>query len=199
MPTELFHFRIFPRIERRLAVGSMHTSYWEEPASNLGPNTNYPGRVLDRFSVPNMVMWWPTCSYNTCTRGRRASFLILLMMGAWRPKHVEWLCRNKTCTVLHQVGGFFDLYYDGARLFGRPACSPVTMPTELLSFRIFPRFERRFAVGSMHTSYWEEPASNLGPDTNYPGRVHKRIFFPSIHILGYIPISAYDHLFPHTS
>ena len=33
-------------------------------------------------------------------------------MGAWRPKHVEWLCRNKTCTVLHQVGVSFDLYYD---------------------------------------------------------------------------------------
>ena len=56
--------------------------------------------------VPNMVMWWPTCNYNTCSRGRRASFLILLMMGAWRLKHVEWLCRNKTCTVLHQVGCF---------------------------------------------------------------------------------------------
>ena len=25
-----------------------------------------------------------------------------------RPKHVEWLCRNKTCTVLHQVGISFD-------------------------------------------------------------------------------------------
>ena len=32
-------------------------------------------------------------------------------MGAWRPKHVEWLCRNKTCTVLHQVGVSFDLLY----------------------------------------------------------------------------------------
>ena len=38
-----------------------------------------------------------------CT-GRGAIFLILLMIGAWCPKHVEWLCRNKTCTVLHQVG-----------------------------------------------------------------------------------------------
>ena len=57
-------------------------------------------------------MWWPTCNYNTCTRGRRASFLILLMMGAWRPKHVEWLCRNKTCTLLHQVGILFDLKGD---------------------------------------------------------------------------------------
>ena len=54
-------------------------------------------------------MWWPTCNCNTCTRGRRASFLILLMMDAWRPKHVEWLCRNKTCIVLHQVGFFIWL------------------------------------------------------------------------------------------
>ena len=29
-----------------------------------------------------------------------------------RPKHVEWLCRNKTCTVLHQVGVSFDLYIE---------------------------------------------------------------------------------------
>jgi len=29
-------------------------------------------------------------------------------MGTWRPKHVERLCRNKTCTVLHQVGVLFD-------------------------------------------------------------------------------------------
>jgi len=36
-------------------------------------------------------------------------------MGAWRPKHVEWPCRNKTCTVLHQVGVSFDLYYDARK------------------------------------------------------------------------------------
>ena len=60
-------------------------------------------------------MWWPTCNYNTCTSGHRANFLILLMMGAWRPKHVERLCRNKTCTVLHQVGVLFDLYYDARK------------------------------------------------------------------------------------
>jgi len=76
--------------------------------------SKYPqiNATLCRFYiVPLMVMWWPTCNYNTCTRGRRASFFILLMMGAWRPKHVEWLCRNKTWTVLHQVGVLFDLYY----------------------------------------------------------------------------------------
>jgi len=32
--------------------------------------------------------------------------------GRLRPKHVERLCRNKICTVLHQVGVSFDLYYD---------------------------------------------------------------------------------------
>ena len=31
------------------------------------------------------------------------------------PKHVQWLCRNKTCTVLHQVGVSFDLYYDARK------------------------------------------------------------------------------------
>ena len=29
--------------------------------------------------------------------------------GRLRPKHVEWFCRNKTCTDLHQVGVSFDL------------------------------------------------------------------------------------------
>ena len=29
--------------------------------------------------------------------------------GRLRLKHVEWPCRNKTCTVLHQVGVSFDL------------------------------------------------------------------------------------------
>jgi len=35
--------------------------------------------------------------------------------GSLRPKHVEWLCRNKTCTVLHQVGVSFDLYCDAQK------------------------------------------------------------------------------------
>ena len=38
------------------------------------------------------------------------------MMGAWRPKHVEWVCRNKTCTVLHQVGVLFDQMKISCRL-----------------------------------------------------------------------------------
>ena len=35
--------------------------------------------------------------------------------GRLRPKHVEWPSRNKTCTVLHQVGVSFDLYYDARK------------------------------------------------------------------------------------
>ena len=40
-------------------------------------NTPDDGRLTPetcRVEVPNMVMWWPTCNYNTCTRGRRAIF-----------------------------------------------------------------------------------------------------------------------------
>ena len=38
-----------------------------------------------------------------------------LLIRRLRPKHVEWPCRNKTCTVLHQVGVSFDLYYDARK------------------------------------------------------------------------------------
>ena len=35
--------------------------------------------------------------------------------GRLRPKHVEWLCRSKICTVLHQAGVSLDLYYDARK------------------------------------------------------------------------------------
>ena len=35
--------------------------------------------------------------------------------GRLRPKHVHCSCRNKTCTVLHQVGVSFVLYYDARK------------------------------------------------------------------------------------
>jgi hypothetical protein len=35
--------------------------------------------------------------------------------GHLRPKHVEWPCRKKSCTVLHHVGVSFDLYYDARK------------------------------------------------------------------------------------
>ena len=37
--------------------------------------------------------------------------------GHLRPKHVELLCRNKTSTVLHQVGVSFDLRHFLQRFF----------------------------------------------------------------------------------
>ena len=60
------------------------------------------------------IIWWcdDLPATTTSVPGAAVSvFLILLMMGACRPKHVEWLCRNKTCTVLHQFGVLFDLYW----------------------------------------------------------------------------------------
>jgi len=46
----------------------------------------------------NYLYWWLPCQY-----------FILLMMGAWRPKHVEKVCGNKICILLHHVGVLFNL------------------------------------------------------------------------------------------
>ena len=43
-------------------------------------------------------------------------------------KHVEWLCRNKTCTVLHQVGVSFDLYYDARKHNIKIKCNSSLVP-----------------------------------------------------------------------
>ena len=76
-----------------------------------------------------------TYNDNTCTSGRCTSFKTP-DDGRLRPKHLEWLCRNKTWTVLHQVGVSFDLYYDARKLqiktlciwqwIGRVDCTAVT-------------------------------------------------------------------------
>ena len=54
---------------------------------------------------PNKEMWWLTCNGNTS--GRCTSFKYP-DDGRLRLKDVGRLCRNKTCTVLHQVGVSFD-------------------------------------------------------------------------------------------
>jgi hypothetical protein len=83
------------QLGRKLCAHSAHRSNKTPTWSNtvqvlfLQKHSTCFGRQAPIIIVPNMVMWWPTCNYNTCTRGRRASFLILLMMGAWRPKHVS--------------------------------------------------------------------------------------------------------------
>ena len=80
------------------ASSAHHQEYQKTSTAAPGTGVIVAGRSSHhhiRDFVPNMV--------------------ILLMMGAWRPKHVEWLFINKTCTVLHQVGVLFDLWNNGPK------------------------------------------------------------------------------------
>ena len=71
---------------------------------------------LLRPAGPNKEMWWLTCNDNTRTVPVDAVIVLNTPDdGRLRPKHVEWLCRNKTCTVLHEVGVSFHLYYDARK------------------------------------------------------------------------------------
>ena len=56
-----------------------------------------------------MAEWGSTCNHNYLYRWLPCQYFILLMMGAWRPKHFEKVCSNKICTLLHQVGVLFNL------------------------------------------------------------------------------------------
>jgi len=60
-------------------------------------------------SIPNMAKWGPTYNHNYLYRWLPCQYFILLMMGAWRPKHVEKVCGNKICILLHHVGVLFIL------------------------------------------------------------------------------------------
>ena len=64
-----------------------------------------------RSFVPNMAKWGSTCYHNYLYRWLPCQYFILLMMGAWRPKHVEKFCSNKICILLHHVGVLFNLVY----------------------------------------------------------------------------------------
>ena len=44
--------------------------------------------------------------------------------GRLRPKHLEWPCRNKTCTVLHQVGVSFVRCSNLSMLHHSAFCTP---------------------------------------------------------------------------
>ena len=58
--------------------------------------------------VPNMTEWRSTCNHNYLYRWLPCQYFVLLMMGAWRPKHVEKVCSNKICILLHHVGVLFN-------------------------------------------------------------------------------------------
>ena len=55
-----------------------------------------------------MTEWRSTCKYNYLYRWLPCQYFILLMMGAWRPKHVVKVCSNKICIFLHHVGVLFN-------------------------------------------------------------------------------------------
>ena len=94
-------------------------------------NTNLMQHCAGFISAQSLYMfrasliWWCDDLPATITPVPGAAvpiFLILLMMGAWRPNHVEWLCRNKTCTVLYQVGVLFGLYWDARKYKSKIFC-----------------------------------------------------------------------------
>ena len=57
--------------------------------------------------------------------------------GRLRPKHVEWPCRNKTCTVLHQVGVSFDLCSLYVTLCNENSCADaqISITIRIQTFR----------------------------------------------------------------
>ena len=57
-----------------------------------------------------MVKWGPTCIHNYLYRWLLCQYFTHLMMGAWRPKHVEKVCSNKICILLHHVGVLLNQY-----------------------------------------------------------------------------------------
>ena len=59
--------------------------------------------------VPNMAKWGSTCNHNYMYRWLPCQYSTLLMMGAWRPKHVEKVCSNKICILLHYISVSFNL------------------------------------------------------------------------------------------
>jgi len=54
-----------------------------------------------------MAEWWSTCIHNYLYRWLPCLYFILLMMGAWRPKHVQKICSNKICTCC--INSVFNL------------------------------------------------------------------------------------------
>ena len=92
-------------------------------------------------------------TYTTITHVPVAAVLVLNTPddGRLRPKHVEWPCRNKTCTVLHQVCVPFDLfgnlfrswvpkgrksYFYRSVIFFSIRCANLTMLSELRMYNI---------------------------------------------------------------
>ena len=68
-------------------------------------------------------------------------------LHVWHPKHVEWLCRNKTCTVLHQVGFFIWKIISGVKIpkFGKN----LQFLNTVCSLSLWPRCLVRGSAGPL--------------------------------------------------
>ena len=88
--------------------------------------------------VPNMAKWGSTCNHNYLYRWLPCQYFILLTMGAWRPKHVEKVCSNKICVLLHHVGVLFNLIKVSL------VCKAAVAPTRALSIvtRVITRINK---------------------------------------------------------
>ena len=90
-------------------------------------------RILPVYThsfVPNMAKWGPTCNHNYLYRWLPCRYFVLLMMGAWRPKHVEKICSNKVCILLHHVDVFLTFYFD-SKIIGSHCQVPRTLGKEI--------------------------------------------------------------------
>ena len=70
------------------------------------------------------------------------------------PEHVEWPCRNKTCTVLHQVGVSFDLYYDARKHKIKICIYTYSMPVTSLLKPLITTRKMLIRKGSYIESRW---------------------------------------------
>ena len=108
VPGASVHLQEYLKLVRRplVHVLSLQVSHH---ISLLGPE-------LNEHSVPALIRRCDDLPA-TITHVPVAAVLVLNTPddGRLRPKHVEWLCRDKTCTVLHQVGVSYDLYYDARK------------------------------------------------------------------------------------
>ena len=90
---------------------TLHVSGFKRPSSG----------VLKTARRPLVRMLWLQKGHHITILGTKLSlaaggyrclpcqYFILLMMGAWSPKHVEKVCSNKIYILLHHVGVLFNL------------------------------------------------------------------------------------------
>ena len=128
------------------------------------------------------------------------------MMGAWRPKHIEWLWRNKTCTVLHQVGVLFDRCFKLVRKTRqdriwrhKSRCAGCNVPdwkrfrkvSFLALVTLYAKLCRCSWLPSL-SCYWSTRQSADIVGFPHSGRAARRAKAPSAFLSLYFAFSVYD-------